>query len=87
MPYYQVRVYRTETKTQTYLVNVDTDCPEWAEEIACEVLEAHLDGEDHENAGFDPVTVDEPTLGDYDTVLAEGYEPDLCEYTEDLFIK
>jgi hypothetical protein len=86
MPYYQVRVYRTTTQTQTYLVNVDTTCPEHAKDIATEVLEAHFDGEDHEYGGFEPVAVDEPTVAFEETVLA-GCEPDRCEYTEDLFVK
>lgn len=87
MPYYQVRVYRTTTQTQTYLVNVDTTCPEHAKQVACDVLDEHLDGGEHEDAGFSPEPVDEPTVYDEETVLAERFEPELCEYTEDLFVK
>jgi hypothetical protein len=86
MPYYKVRVQRTTTQTQTYLVNVDTDCPEWAKQIAPEVLEAQLNGDDHENAGFDPEPVGDNDLIETDYEVDEG-EPDLCEYTEDLFLK
>ena len=87
MPYYRVRVNRYTTTVQSYFVNVNTDCPENAKEMATEVLEAQLTGENHELAGFEP----EP-IGDHD-VIEEEYEvdpfsePDLCEYTEDLVIK
>lgn len=78
MPHYKVRVYRDTRYTQTYYVDVIADSPEHAVEMAPEVLETQLRGEDHELAGDYP-----ETFGDNDLV-EEDYEADendveLCE--------
>ena len=86
MPYYRVAVNRYTTNIQRYYVNVNTDCPEHAKEMASEVLEAHLEGEDHELAGFKPEAFGEKEEVAEDFEVDVTSEPDLCEYTEDLFI-
>lgn len=86
MPYYQVRVYRDTRYTQTYYVNVATDCPEHAKEMAAEVLEAQLNGKDHELAFGEPKTFGDDDLVDTDYEVEEN-DVEICYYTEDLFIK
>ena len=87
MPYYRVRVNRYTTNIQRYYVNVNTDCPEHAKEMAAEVLEAQLKEEDHELACFEPKPFDDNNLIEEEFEVDMTSEPDLCEYTEDLFIK
>ena len=87
MPYYRVRVNRYTTNIQSYYVNVNTDCPENAKEMATEVLEAQLAGEDHELAGFEPEPIGDLDLVEEECEVDTTSEPDLCEYTEDLVIK
>ena len=72
MPYYRVRVNRYTTNIQSYYVNVNTDCPEHAKEMASEVLEAHLEGEDHELAGFKPEAFGEKEEVAEDAVLKDA---------------
>ena len=87
MPYYRVRVNRYTTNIQSYYVNVNTDCPEHAKEMAAEVLEAQLSGQDHELSGFEPKPFGDKVENAEDFEADTTSEPDLCEYTEDLFIK
>ncbi len=87
MPYYRVRVNRYTTNIQSYYVNVNTDCPEHAKEMAAEVLEAQLSGQDHELSGFEPKPSGDKAEIAEDFEADMTSEPDLCEYTEDLFIK
>ena len=86
MPYYRVTVNRYTTNIQRYYVNVNTDCPEHAKEMASEVLEAQLKEEDHELAGFEPKPFGDNDLIEEEFEVDMTSEPDLCEYTEDLFI-
>lgn len=85
MSYYKVRVYRDTTYTQSYYVNVNTDCPEHAEEMAAEILEDWLKGEDHELACGDPELASDKQLVDV-VYEADSGDIEKCENTEDCYL-
>ena len=60
--------------------------PEHAKEMAAEVLEAQLAGQDHELSGFGPKPFGGNDLIEEEFEVDIASEPDLCEFTEDLII-
>ena len=55
--------------------------------MAAEVIDAQLSGQDHELSCFEPKPFGDKVEIAEDFEADMNSEPDLCEYTEDLFIK
>ena len=75
MSYYKVKVNRYKTLVQTYHVYVNTNCPLHAEEMATEILEAQLNGQEHGLECGNPEPIGHDEWVDEDFELNSTSEP------------